>query len=143
MEAATDNKSNTLPEIPHYAVATSDGWISEMNGTESVDSSDIDYAGILGIPITNFTIEGAGIKKVRVRNRKNKWLPYKNGFDKTTGIGDNTPITGIEIVGSGFIFSIHAKGGSWLPMVHTSDVEGETLAIAGSQIDAIWIDKAS
>lgn len=130
-----------LSKVPHYASATRNGWISEMNGIEAMDDSDNDYAGILGIPITNFTIEADGILKARVRNRKNRWLPYKSGFDKKTGIGDNTPITGIEIVGSGFIFSIHVKGGTWLPTMRTSETEGEVLAVAGSQIDAIWVDK--
>lgn len=132
-----------LPELPHYASASNNSWSSELFGTESVDGSDKSYAGILGIPITNFTLEGKGIKKFRVRNRKNKWMPYKNSFDKTIGAGDNTPITGIEIVGSGFIFSIHVKGGSWLPAVRTTNKDGEILAIAGSQIDAVWIDKIS
>ena len=139
-----DNTTHVdLPELPHYASASNNNWSSELFGTESVDGSDTSYAGILGIPITNFTLEGKGIKKFRVRNRKNKWLPYKTNFDKTIGAGDNTPITGIEIVGSGFIFSIHVKGGSWLPAVCTTNKEGEILAIAGSQIDAVWIDKIS
>lgn len=137
-EKKTDVKT---PIHPHYAIENSDGWGIEMLGVEAVDGSDIEYAGILGLPITNLVLEAADIKKVRVRNKRGKWLPYKTGFDKEHGFGDNTPITGIEIVGAGFIFSIHAKGGSWLPVTKTSDIEGDILAVAASSTDAIWIDK--
>lgn len=131
------------PIHPHYAIKNSDGWGAEMLGVEAMDGSDTEYAGILGLPIINFTIEAADILKARVRNKRGKWLPYKTGFgmNKTEALGDDTPITGIELVGAGFIFSIHAKGGSWLPIIKTSDIEGDVLAIAASSIDAIWIDK--
>lgn len=131
------------PIYPHYAIENSDGWGIEMLGIEAMDGSDIEYAGVFGLPIINFTIEAADILKARVRNKRGKWLPYKTGFgmNKAEALGDNTPITGIEIVGAGFIFSIHAKGGSWLPVTKTSDIEGDVLAVAASSIDAIWIDK--
>ena len=143
--ADIDEKKTAIkaPIQPHYAAKNSDGWGTEMLGVEAMDGGDIEYAGIFGLPITNFTIEAADILKARVRNKRGKWLPYKTGFgmNKVEALGDDTPITGIEIVGAGFIFSIHAKGGSWLPIIKTSDVEKDVLAIAASSIDAIWIDK--
>lgn len=140
----TEKKSDyTLPQEPHYVAKNASGWSTEMLGLEAVDGSDADHTGILGLPIINFTIEAADILKARVRNKKGKWLPFKTGFgmNDAEALGDDTPITGIEILGNKFIFSVHAKGGSWLPSVVTSEVEGEVQVIAGSTIDAIWIDK--
>ncbi len=132
-----------LPQDPHYVAKNADGWGVEMSGLEAVDGSAMDHTGTFGLPIINFTIEAADILKARVRNKRGKWLPFKTGFgmNKAEALGDDTPITGIEILGNKFILSIHAKGGSWLPSVITSEVEGEAQAIAGSTIDAIWIDK--
>lgn len=132
-----------LPLEPHYVAKNSSGWSVEMSGLEAVDRTDADHTGVFGIPIINFTIEAADIIKARVRNKRGKWLGYKTkfGMNDIEALGDNTPITGIEIVGKGFIFSIHVKGGTWLPTMRTSDTEGEVLATTGSQIDAIWVEK--
>lgn len=134
---------NDLPDDPHYAAASQNGWGVEMSGLEAVDGSPLDHAGIIGLPMTNFTIEAKGIKKARIRNKRGKWLPYKTGFGMNSieALGDNTDITGIEIVGSKFMVSIHTKGGSWLPSAITSDIEGEVLLTTGAAIDAIWVDK--
>ena len=134
---------STLPKEPHYVAKNSSGWSVEMSGLEAIDRTDTDHTGVFGIPITNFTIEAADIIKARVRNKRGKWLEYKTkfGMNYAEALGDNTPITGIEIVGKGFIFSIHVKGGTWLPTMFTSDTEGEVLATTGSQIDAIWVAK--
>jgi len=127
---------------PHYVSATKDGWGTEMVGSDTIDGADIvNYTGTMGLPITNFTIEGKGIKKARVRNKKGRWLGYSDKFDKTTGLGDGTNITGIEIVGKGFIFAVHLKGGDWMKPVTTSDKEGEVLGGIGTPIDAIWVEK--
>lgn len=137
----TEKKMDTkLPQQPHYAVKNEKGWGKEMLGLYSIDAKD-DLAGIFGTPIINFTMEAEGVTKFRVRNKRGIWLPYTDVFDISKGAGDDTPITGIEIVGSGFAYSIHAKGGAWLPIMNTTDTEGEVLAVAGSQIDALWIDK--
>lgn len=128
-----------LPTRPHYCAATQDGWGVDMIGTSSDDGAD--YAGVMGHPITNFSVEAKGITKSRVRNKLGKWLEYKTGFDKTKGLGDDTPITGIEIVGKGFVVAVHIKGGNWLTPSFTSDSDGEVLIGASTPIDAIWIDK--
>lgn len=132
-----------LPREPHYVAKNEDGWGVEMLGLEAIDDSEMDHTGTFGMPIINFTIEAADILKARVRNKRGKWLPFKTGFgmNKSEALGDDTPITGIEILGKKFILSIHAKGGGWLPSVITSEVEGEVQATVGSAIDAIWIDK--
>lgn len=134
---------STLPQEPHYVAKNADGWSVEMSGLDAVDGSATDHTGTFGLPIINFTIEAADILKARVRNKRGKWLPFKTGFgmNAAEALGDDTPITGIEILGNKFVLSIHAKGGSWLPAIITSDVEGEVQAVAGSTIDAIWIDK--
>ena len=144
MSDINEKKIDTkLPLEPHYAVENANGWGIEMSGLDALDGSDIEHAGILGMPIINFTIEAADILKARVRNKRGKWLPFKTGFgmNKAEALGDGTPITGIEIIGSGFIFSIHVKGGSWMPFILTSETVGEVQAIASSSIDAIWVDK--
>jgi len=132
-----------LPQEPHYVAKNANGWSVEMSGLDAVDGSETDHTGTFGLPIINFTIEAADILKARVRNKRGKWLPFKTGFgmNKIQALGDDTPITGIEILGDKFILSIHVKGGGWLPSVITSKVEGEVQVIAGSTIDAIWIDK--
>ena len=128
-------------EFPHYIAKSQNGWGVDMEGTEAVDGSSIDHAGIIGLPMINFTIEAAGIKKARVCNKRGKWLDYKNGYDINNPLGDDTGITGIEIVGAGYIVAVHVKGGSWLHTIKTSDVEGEMILGANRLIDAIWIDK--
>lgn len=128
-------------EDPHYVAASKDGWGTEMVGTDPVDLSDTDHAGIFGVPITNFTIEASGIKKARVRVARGGWLPYKTGFNMEDGLSNGKPITGIEIVGSGYLVGVHAKGGSWLSPVKTSDVEGEVVVGGGMIIDAVWVSK--
>jgi hypothetical protein len=135
--ADTTNAPVTYTE-PHYVAASQNGWGIEMIGTEAVDGSDLDHAGIIGLNMTDFKIECEGIRKARVRNRRGKWLPYKKNF---VSLGDGTDITGIELVGEGFIFSVHCKGGSWLASKNTSNVEGEVLGGLGSPIDAVWIEK--
>ena len=130
-----------IPDEPHYVAATKDGWGTEMIGIDPVDYSNTSHAGILGLPITNFTIEASGIKKARVRINRGRWLPYKTGFNTTDGLGNDTPITGIEIVGAGYRVAAHVKGGTWLDPVDTSDKEGEVIIGGGMTIDAIWIDK--
>lgn len=132
------NSESLAEEAVVYQAKTADGWGIEMIGTEASDDSDIDYAGIMGKPITNFKIGGRLVKKARVRNSRGKWLAYNSGMN--IELGNNKPITGIEIVGSGLMFSIHVKGGQWVPRIITSDVEGEQLATVGT-IDAIWIDE--
>lgn len=141
--STTNQKTKTIPSYPHYAAASQNGWGVEMSGTEAVDGSPLDHAGIIGLPMTNFTIEGQGIKKARVRNKRGRWLDYKStfGMNDTDALGDGTDITGIEIVGKGFIVSVHLKGGTWLNTVNTSDKEGEVVIGIGTPIDAIWINR--
>ena len=135
-------EKNVTYDAPHYVAATNNGWGVEMVGTDAVDGTAwISHAGIIGLAMTNFTVEDTDIIKARVRNRKGKWLPYSNKFNKTNGLGDGTDITGVEIVGKNIIFAVHLKGGNWLPPVRTSEVDGEIFAGSGSPIDAIWIDK--
>lgn len=130
----------TIPEVPRYMVKNKRGWGIEMNGTEASDGTDIFYAGRMGFPILNLAIESSKIKKVRVCNKRGKWLPYKVGFDPN-GVGDDTMITGIEIVGAGLKYSIHTKGGGWFPIFRTSDTENDVLAVSAAGIDAIWVDE--
>ena len=126
---------------PKYAVY-SKTWGPDFTGLSDSNESDADFAGILGEPITNITIGAKGIKKFRIRTKKKgKWHSYQNGFNKTTAKSDGTAITGIEIVGKGYCFAVHIKGGTWLPTAFTSDTDGEVLVGSGSPIDAIWIDK--
>ena len=143
MSETTKKVEKVLPQEPHYVAKTADGWSTEMLGLDAVDGSDTNYTGIFGLPIINFTIEAADISKARVRNKRGKWLPFKSGFgmNKIEALGDDTPITGIEILGNKFMISVHAKGGGWLSTAITSEKEGEVQIVAGSTIDAIWIDK--
>ncbi len=135
-------KKTVLTEDPKYCVATKNfGWDTEMIGTEAVDGSDKYQAGVMGQPITNFTVAAKGIKKARVRNKRGRWLPYHTTYDKVNGFGDGTEITGIEIVGSGYMVSVHYKGGSWARGVITLDEDGAVLIGTGSPIDALWIEK--
>lgn len=143
MDTQVDVKQIHNEEIdePKYCVFT-DIWGPEFVGSDASDGSDASYAGVLGIPFTKITLGAKGIKKFRIRTKKKgKWSKYQTGFDKENAFGDGTPVTGIEIVGSGFIYCIHIKGGSWLPTVFTSDKENEIIAGSGSPIDAIWIEK--
>lgn len=141
MNADDIGTTNSISEDPRYIAATKNGWGIEMIGIEATDGSNIDHAGIIGMAMTNFTIEASGIKKARVRNKRGRWLEYKTGFDKNDPLGDGTIITGIEIIGAGYIASVHAKGGSWLGSRHTSDTEGEVILGSNLPIDAIWIEK--
>ncbi len=140
---SNDKKAKILPVDPHYVAASPYGWGIEMSGTEAADGSSLDHAGIIGLPMTNFTIEGEGIKKARVRNKRGKWLDYKSGFgmNQLEALGDGTAITGLEIVGKGFIVGVHLRGGEWLNSVNTSDKEGAVTIGIGVPIDAIWIDR--
>ena len=133
----------TVNEIddPRYAVY-SDSWSPEFIGTDAQDDSDADFAGVLGIPITKFTVGAKGITGFRVRTKKKgKWTTFQHGFDKDNAAGDGTPITGIEIVGSNFMYAVHVVGGQWLPAVMSSSTEGMQYAGIGAPIDAIWIEK--
>lgn len=141
MTEKNTNTSKVIPVEPHYAVKTKAGWGTEMTGTDAIDYSGTDHAGVLGSPIINVTVEAAGIKKVRVKVGRGRWLPYKAGWDKVEGVGNNTPITGLEIVGAGYIVGAHVKGGNWLDPVKTTDKEGEVIIGGGMVLDAIWIDK--
>lgn len=132
--------TNEMLDKPHYAAATNNGWGVEMVGIFAEDGSDTDYAGVLGTAMTNFTIEANGITKARVRNKRGRWLEYSNIFDTVNGLGDGTDITGIEIVGHGYLVGAHVKGGTWLESVRTSDKEGDTIIGIGTPLDAIWID---
>lgn len=126
---------------PKYSVY-SGKWGPDFTGLSDSDESDADFAGVLGEPITNITIGAKGIKKFRIRTKKKgRWQPYQTGFNKATAKSDGTAITGIEIVGKGYCFAVHIKGGTWLSTAFTSDKEGEVLIGAGAPIDAIWIDK--
>lgn len=136
---AKDVASSTIADSVRYSVKTDDGWGIDMIGVDASDGSSLDHAGIFGKPIRNIKIGGKLVKKARVRNKRGKWLPYGSGFDKE--LGDNTDITGIEIVGKRLVFAIHIKGGQWLNPVFTSDVEGEILIGNGAVIDALWIDE--
>ena len=136
-----DTINSEVSEIPRYSGKTKNGWSIEMRGTEAIDGSDQEYVGSFGDPLINFTVEGSGIKKARVRNSRGKWLPYSTGFDTAKGLGNDKSITGIEIVGKGYKFAIHILGGQWLPVIRTSDVEGEILGTIGCTIDGIWVDK--
>lgn len=141
-DAHNNQTTQTVSDIPHYRTAIKDGWGREMYGLDPADGSDNNFSGIMGLPITNFTVEASGIKKARVKVSKGKWLPYKTGYDIINGIGNGQPITAIELVGSGYFVAVHAKGGSWLNTVTTSDVEGAVIVGGGMPIDAIWIEKA-
>lgn len=143
MNMSIENKVIASDETdePKYCVFTNN-WGPEFIGTESSDNSDNSYAGILGIPFTNIAIGAKRIKKFRIRTKKkSKWTKYITGFTKDSTFGDGSPITGIEIVGSGFMYAVHVSGGSWLPPVFTSDKDGEIITSTGSPIDAIWIEK--
>lgn len=140
LDETTTIITNDIPEEAHYVAETQDGWGIAMTNTEADDGSDLDHAGVIGLSMTNFKIGSSKIKQARVRNKRGKWLPYKTGFENP--LGDGTDITGIEIVGSGFVFAVHVKGGQWLGSNHTSNNEGEVLVTTGTAIDAIWIDKA-
>lgn len=129
--------ADDISEEPRYVAQTKDGWGVVMIGTDAEDGSDLDHTGVIGLAMTNFKIGSSKIKKARVRNKRGKWLPYKSGFDKE--LGDGTNITGIEIVGAGYIASVHVKGGSWLPLVRTSDIEGAVIIGENFIIDAIWV----
>ncbi len=139
----TDTKDvavSTITDSVRYLVKTDDGWSIDMIGLDASDDSGLDHAGIFGKPICNIKIGGKLVKKARVKNSRGKWLPYGSGFDKE--LGNDTNITGIEIVGKGLVFAIHIKGGQWLNPVFTSDIEGEVLVGNGAVIDALWIDEA-
>ena len=124
--------------VPHYCVETANGWGIAMSGLEADDGSDLDHAGIIGMPMKNIKITAKNLTKARVRNKRGKWLGYKTGAD---GLGDGTDITGIELVGKGYVYAVHIKGGQWLATMFTSDVDGEVLATNGAVIDAIWINE--
>ena len=132
------NASNEMYNEPYYVAKSQNGWGVGMVGLEAEDGSDLDHAGIIGLVMTNFKIDGKNIKKARIRNRRGKWLPYKSSNE---ALGDDTTVTGIEIVGSGYTVSVHIMGGSWLTSMNTSDVDGEILVGNGAPIDAVWIDK--
>ena len=131
--------NSTITSIPHYIAKSQNGWGIGMTGLEADDGSALDHAGIIGLPMTGFKIAAKNIAKARVRNKRGKWLPYGTGFD--SDLGDGTNITGIEIIGSGYVYAIHIMGGQWMTGMITSDIEGEVLATNGATIDAIWIDK--
>lgn len=138
-EKKEETTVTTTDTAVHYVAKTNDGWGTAMTGLDADDGSDFDHAGILGRSMINFKIEGKLVKKARIKNKRGKWLPYGCGFD--TELGNDTDITGIEIVGKGLIFAVHIKGGTWLNPVRTSDVDGEVLVGNGAVIDAIWIDE--
>ena len=139
MSDTMDTTISTITDPVKYSVKTDDGWGVTMIGLDASDDSGLDHAGIFGIPMINFKIEGKLVKKARIKNKRGKWLPYGCGFN--TELGNNTDITGIEIVGKGLIFAVHIKGGTWLNPARTSDVDGEVLVGNGAVIDAIWIDE--
>jgi len=139
MSMAEKTVTTTETNEPKYAVYTTE-WGPEFIGLDDSLGSDANFAGIFGEPITNFTVGAKGIKKFRIRTKKKgKWQPYRTGFD-TSVESDGTAITGIEIVGKGFCLAVHVKGGTWLPVVNTSDKDGEVLVGNGTVIDAIWIN---
>ncbi len=134
-----DVKTVVESEEPKYAVCTTE-WGPDFTGLEDSVGSDASFAGTLGKPITNFTVGAKNIKKFRIRTKKKgKWQAYQTGFNKDIK-SDGSAILGIEIVGKGYCFAVHIKGGTWLPAVFTSDTEGEVLVGSGTPIDAIWID---
>ena len=139
IEKKEETTVTTIDGAVHYVAKTNDGWGVAMTGLDADDGSDLDHAGIFGTPMTNFKIEGNLVKKARIKNKRGKWLPYGRGFN--TELGNDTNITGIEIVGKGLIFAVHIKGGMWLNPVRTSDDDGEVLVGNGAVIDAIWIDE--
>lgn len=139
MTGIEKKEETTTEEAVVYAAKSNYGWGVTMIGIESEDDSGIDHAGIFGSTITNFKIGGRLVKKARVRNKRGKWLKYGSGFDAE--LGNDSEITGIEIVGSGLILAVHVKGGQWLNPVHTSDEDGAVLAGNGAVIDAVWIDE--
>lgn len=135
----TVNTATTISEAVRYVAKTDDGWGIVMTGLDADDGSDLDYAGIFGMSMINLKIEGKLVKKARVKNKRGKWLPYGCGFN--TELGNDTEITGIEIVGKGLIFAVHIKGGMWLNPVRTADEEGSVFIGNGAVIDGIWIDE--
>lgn len=140
MSDAIDKKGNAMvEEAVHYVAKTNDGWGIPMIGLEADNGSGLDYAGIMGTPMVNLKIEGKLVKKARVKNKRGKWLKYGSGFD--TELGDDTAITGIEIVGKGLVVAVHIRGGQWLNPVFTSDEDGVAVISTGAVIDAIWIDE--
>lgn len=137
VEKKEETTMTAIDEEVHYVAKTNDGWGVAMTGLDADDGSDLDHAGIFGMSMTNFKIGGNLVKKARVKNKRGKWLSY----GVNTELGNDSDITGIEIVGKGLIFAVHIKGGTWLNPVRTSDTEGEVLVGNGAVIDAIWIDK--
>ena len=140
MSDTIDKKGNAMiEEAVHYVAKTNDAWGIPMTGLEADDGSGLDYAGIMGIPMVNLKVEGKLVKKARVKNKRGKWLKYGSDFDNE--LGDDTAITGIEIVGKGLVVAAHIRGGQWLNPVFTSDEDGAAMISTGAVIDAIWIDE--
>lgn len=122
-----------------YVAKTDVGWGVPMLGIDPDDDSDLDHTGVIGKSIINFKIDGTLVKKARVRNKRGKWLPYGSGFD--TELGNDTEITGIEVVGKGLIIAVHIKGGQWLNPLFTSDIDGDGAIVTSVPIDGVWIDE--
>lgn len=135
-KTSTDN-------VLRYAAFYNNQWGVEMEGTNAADdTSDADFTGEFGKPITKFTM--GGVEKYRVFTQKHKWSKFYTKFDKENPAGDGTPILAIEIYDKNAIIGIHIKGGVWLPSkkgTFEGDTSDPTYAGSMSPIDAIWIDR--
>lgn len=117
-----------------FQIATEDGWLDEQTTFSK------GYPEPLGKAITNFKIEADGIIKARVRNKTGEWLEYKTQYEP---LGDDTDIIEMEIVGYGYIASVHNMNGEWLNSVATSQYDGNVILGVAFPIDAIWIQSLS
>lgn len=113
-------------------IATEDGWGPEITVANG------DPIGTFGKAITNFKIEGPGIKKARVRNRYGTWFPYKEGYE---ALGDDTSIVEMEIIGNGYEVTIHLLQNFWMNPVEISTYEGYKILGVATIIDGIKIRK--
>lgn len=132
-----------VDNVIHYAAFYDGQWGIEMEGAVAVDdTSDAEFAGSFGKPITKFTM--GGVEKYRVFTRRHKWSKFFNKFDKENPAGDGSPILAIEVYDKNVIIGVHINGGTWLPAKHGTfegDTSSPTYAGSMSPIDAIWIDR--
>lgn len=129
MNASTTMHNN---KKPHYTVKINGRWLPDMIGLEDSKGSSETYAGIFGQTIEDFILGDGYV--YYVRNRKGEWIA-RDKYDLSVDLSKNAPITGIQIDGANVIYSVHVKGGSWLP----SAVGGERV-VTGMAIDGIWVD---
>lgn len=132
-----------IDNVLHYVAFYDGHWGVEMEGTiAAADTSDAEFTGSFGKPITKFTM--GGVEKYRVFTRKRKWSKFYTKFDKENPAGDGSPILAIEIYDKNVTIGVHLNGGTWLPGkkgTYDGDTDIPTYAGSMSPIDAIWIDR--